>query len=149
MRVQIGADDTRFYAGRGCDTPPLAVLAVGTRSTAREFFAHDPPTALEIERAIEAIEDAIMTAGIRADADASLYCDAPIVDQIAALDGARGAALPVASVERMFGRLAAIALGRPGSADDLPTGAEFAATLTILREVMQHGGFAAVIGADG
>jgi hypothetical protein len=149
MRLQIGAGETQLYAGRECDTPPLAVLAVGARCVARDFFARDPPTALDIERAIDAIEDAIMAAGIRAHAGAVLYGDRSLVDEIAALDGARGAALPVDSVERVFGRLAAIALGRPRSADGMPTDGEFAAALTILREVMHHGGFAAVIGADG
>src|SRR5512146_2429732 len=65
MRLLIGAEQTSVYAGDDRDAEPLAVLAIGTDRTAREFFRHDPPTPGEMENAIQAIEDAIMAARLQ------------------------------------------------------------------------------------
>ena len=151
MLLQIGADESRIYAHDAGDARPLAVLAIGSRKTAQAFFRHDPPQPGEIENAIQTVEDAIMAAGIRADVRETLDVDPPIVATIAALDGAGGAtagrAVGLDAIERVFGRLAAIALGRPAAQDAVPTDPAFAATLTILREFMHHGGFVSIAAA--
>lgn len=147
MRLQIGAEQTSVYAGDDRDAEPLAVLAIGTDRTAREFFRHDPPTPGEMENAIQAIEDAIMAARLQAPAGATLRLEHPIVGRIADLDGTESnenSSVGVDAVERVFGRLSSLVLGRPVAHDRIPADREFVATLTIVREFMHHLGFRSV-----
>ena len=47
-------------------------------------------------------------------------------------------------MEQTFERLIALALGRPALREGIPTSAEFAATLLIMREFMHHMQFASI-----
>lgn len=103
-------------------------LAFGFQRTAREYFKHQPPSALEIEEAIAAIEDEIARAkppcGMR------LVTRDPAVREIALAAGVPpGPAMVVArdAVEHAFER----SLRRP------PDNPRMAALL-ILRELMHH-----------
>ena len=104
------------------------VLAIGFRRLAREHFKHQPPSALEIEGAIAAIEDEIARAkpprGVR-----PLTHDA-VVREIALDAGVSpGPAMVLAreAIEQAFER----SLRRP-------PGNERMAALLILRELVHH-----------
>jgi hypothetical protein len=110
------------------------VLGLGWRTLAREHLKHDPPSPLELENAIAAIEDGIAAARIAVPGASAAESADPFLREIAALAGlpAQGqAALSREAVEQVFQRLASRAPG-------LPAGPRFAATLLILRELMHH-----------
>ena len=109
-------------------------IGLGWRTLAREHLKHDPPSPLELEDAIAAIEDGIAGAGISIPGESTAESADPLVREIASLAGlpAEGpAALSREAVEQLFQRLAS---RMPG----LPAGPRFAATLLILRELMHH-----------
>jgi hypothetical protein len=111
-------------------------LDVGTARIARDFFRHDPPTAQEIERAIDVAEDAFMqlghSAGVRA----------PLLSTWAALSGPT---MTIELVEQWFQRLASASLGQPAAMQGLAFGREAAATLLLLREFLHHRGHASIV----
>ena len=103
-------------------------LAVGFRRIAREHFRHQPPSALEIEGAIAAIEDEIARA--RPARGARPVTHDPMVREIALQAGvAPGPAMVLAreAVEQAFER----SLRRPPDNEHM-------AALLILRELMHH-----------
>ena len=109
-------------------------LPLSADALARDLLRHAPPSPLEIERAIERVEDAVMPA--RARLPAAL---------LRALVGAAGAAradapvwLDIDTVEQIFNRLVARAQGRPASQDPLPVDGPSAARLVIVRELLHH-----------
>jgi exopolyphosphatase/pppGpp-phosphohydrolase len=120
-----------------------AVLPFGPRSLASERFRHDPPTPLELEQAIDVVEDALSATRLPwADRGTLLAAD-PWVRALPGLE-TDGAELSRERVEAMFQQLASASLGHPGARAGLPAGGEAAATLLILRECMHHLGFEAV-----
>lgn len=134
--LRLEPQRTLLSPADGADT----VLAVGAHALAEGVFRHDPPTPHELEQAIDQVEEALMTAGLRHAARGELWTQAP---QLLALPGlqAPGARLSRDDVEALFQRLASAALGHPGLRDTLPAGREAAAALLILRECLHHGGF--------
>jgi hypothetical protein len=133
-------------------------LPVGADALAQSVLRHTPPRPLEIEQAIELVEDAVMPA--RAQLPAALRLQSPDV-LLRAM--AAGVAKPVAppeqvaepagntipaaqaplwlstdAVEHLFNRLAARAEGRPATQDDVPVDGPNAARLVIVRELMHH-----------
>jgi hypothetical protein len=103
---------------------------------------HAPPTALEIERAIEQVEDAVMPLRARLPAALRLASADPLLHTLARHAGPLDdpAWLPSDAVERLFDRLAARAQGRPATHDALPVDAPHAAALVLLRELLHHWG---------
>ncbi len=116
-------------------------LDIGTARIARDFFRHDPPTAQEIERAIDVTEDAIMRLGRPAGVRAPLLSTSPALRPWAALSGAT---MTIEIVEQWFQRLALASLGQPAAMQGLPSGSEAAATLLLLREFLHHRGHASI-----
>lgn len=118
---------------------------IGAEKTAREFFKHNPPTAGEVENAIQVVEDEVMPLHRLLAPNSNLYTLDESVREIAQqtqfLESEHGMILSRTDMEHVFGRLAAIISGRPASQDVLPTTNTYAATLLILREVMHHLGF--------
>lgn len=112
-------------------------LDLGTARIARDFFRHDPPTAREIEQAIDFVEDQIMRLGPQRDAGRPLHSASETLKPWAAVSGPT---MTVETVEQWFDRLALAAQGRVGALDGLPAGREAAATLLVLREFMHHRG---------
>jgi hypothetical protein len=114
-------------------------VAVGVDAIAAAF-RRDPPTALDLETAIETIEEAISALGA-ARAEPVLVADHAVVRQLAAAAGLATdaeAVLSTDAVERLFTRLAAGSSGALASADALPPGRAPAAMLVLLRELMHH-----------
>jgi hypothetical protein len=111
----------------GEETTELAgtVMHIGFRRTAREHFKHQPPTALELEEAIAAVEDEIARA--RPPRGARVVTGDAMVRELALAAGA-DIRLAREAVEQAFER----SLRRP-----LPDNERMAALL-ILRELMHH-----------
>lgn len=112
-------------------------LPIGAQGLAEAVLRHDPPSAIELERAIDLVEEAL-TAGRDARVDGGdLVTADPSLMSLPGLDRP-GSALDRDEVEALFQRLASRALGTPVAADGLPHGRGVAAALLILRECMHH-----------
>ncbi len=132
MLLHIGAERTSVAD---------ATLAFGWRSIARECFRHDPPSPLELENAIAAVEDEVARVHDGMAKGTILLTDNSTIREIALAAGVpAGAEMTLAreAVEYTFQRLA---MRAPG----LPAGGEFAAMLLILRELMHHLDFASIV----
>lgn len=143
--LHIGDERLVVLSGPGEQAATEQRLDIGVLQIARDYFHHDPPTAREIERAIDVIEDEIMRLGPRAGAGTTLWS---MSDTLQAWSAVSGATMAIETVEQWFQRLAAAALGQPGAMQGLPAGREAAATLLILREFMHHLGYPAITVAD-
>ena len=125
-------------------TEPLALqLPLGAERTAREFFRHAPPAPLELEHAIEAVEDAVMPVRSQLPAQARLVSRDPALWVLARHAGVADkspAWLGLDAVEQLFNRLADRSAGRPATQDTLPVDGASAARLLILREALHHWG---------
>jgi exopolyphosphatase/pppGpp-phosphohydrolase len=120
--------------------PPIR-FDTGVARLAARHFARGTPTALALEAAIETVEDAVMRPPAGIAGTSRLVGADPALRAIAVAAGhppGVDAVLDLESIERVFDRLAARALGRPVSQDALPPDAAFAASLVIVRELMHH-----------
>jgi exopolyphosphatase/pppGpp-phosphohydrolase len=146
--VQIGSESTFLLAGKD-EAPALVVeLSLGSEKTARQFFARALPTGAELEQAIAWVEDELMRADSRIRGSGPVFAGIEALREILRDAGAAAAppaSLDIDTVERAFNRLAAVAQGRPSAREGLPSGASFAATLLILRELMHHLQFARIV----
>jgi exopolyphosphatase/pppGpp-phosphohydrolase len=109
-------------------------LGIGWSTVARDYLRHDPPSPLELENAVAAIEDEIALAARSGIAvDPVVGTTEQTVRDIALAAGIAPAGemvLTIDAVENAFERLT-----RPPG---IPGDRRFAATLVILREVMHH-----------
>lgn len=115
------------------------VAAIGIEDVA-VHFRHEPPTGIEIERAIDAIEDALMATRLGHDRRGSLATANPWLRTLPRLKRP-GAVLDIDGVEALFARMSAATSGQPTALGDLPNVRESFAALLILREAMHHLGF--------
>lgn len=130
LRLQPRATLLEFESDR------TVTLQVGAGALVDAVLRHDPPTAAELERAIDLVEDALT--GLRpAPAGAGLETADALLLALPGL-GPQGGGLTRDAVESLFQRLASRALGAPVPAAELPHGREIAAALLILRECMHH-----------
>jgi len=137
-RLDIGARHTEARTGH-----VAAQLALGWVVTPQACFFHDPPTPVELERAIEMVEEEVMRTRGAGPSEPLLRATGDALREVA--DAAGGAdRLSLDAVEQMFQRMASVSLGDPSAGRGLPAGARFVASLLILREFMHHGGFSAV-----
>ena len=143
--LHIGANRTVIAVGQGSQPQATWTLEIGSRKIANAYFKRVLPAPEEIEAAIVEIEDEIsLTRPLFAAAPTVLTNDAAVRDIALAAGVGVGVGVGVGAsitltldaVERTFERLVATALRQLGH--DLPQGTEFAATLTILRELMHH-----------
>ena len=137
--LRLHADRTTLTDGAA----PELVIGVGVDDIAGPLFRHDPPTAIEIERAIDRVEDALGASGARQGERGELRVAYPPL--LAALGlTADGMCLTRDEVEARFERLATAALGQPGALAGMPVDRAGAAALLILRECMHHLGYSGV-----
>ena len=99
----------------------------------------DPPTPLQIEHAIESVEDVVMNVRAHLGAVARLATRDAALHALARHADAAGGWLGIDAVEQLFSRLAARAAGRPAAQDALLVDGASAARLVILRELLHHG----------
>lgn len=144
ITLHIGATHTEVRVGpSGVRTDALTtlVLEIGSQRTAQQFFHHQPPTALEVETAIQTVEDEVVRARALVPAGTEIFCADAGVRAIATAAGVEPTGVQTLSLEQVehtFNRWAALVEGRPQSQDALPDAPSFAATLLILREFMHH-----------
>ncbi|MEN3112643.1 hypothetical protein ACFONG_18390 [Uliginosibacterium paludis] len=112
-------------------------LAAGARLIAQRHFHHSPPTPVELENAIQDVEDALTPAWKHVRAYALETTDR-WPGALAAFAGQSGPEIDRETVEACFNRLAALSEGRPLAQDPLPEDPLFAARLLVLRELMHH-----------
>jgi exopolyphosphatase/pppGpp-phosphohydrolase len=153
--LHIGAEHTAVATGLNPASPSVVLtLALGSQKTAREFFRSTTPTPLELESAIAWVEDEVYSAHVRhrpwvpEGAVVTPSSTDPALHEIATLAGvAQGAVrvLPLEAMEHLFHRFAAVAQGRPAAHEGLPASPAFTATLVVLRELMHHMPFAAIV----
>ncbi|MDP2250486.1 MAG: hypothetical protein U1E02_30840 [Hydrogenophaga sp.] len=139
--LHLGRDTLWLVHESGGSGTASLSLDLGTESTARLFFRADLPRPLELERAIDHVEDELMRAVAWSGGHTMLATEHPLVRGLA--PGA--AVLQRDAVEALFQRLVSGALGDPSALKGLPSGREAAATLLILRELMHHLGFNQVV----
>ncbi|MEZ5650923.1 MAG: hypothetical protein R3E87_10290 [Burkholderiaceae bacterium] len=118
-------------------------VAVGIEDLVDHVFKHDPPTAVEIERAIDVVEDALSATALRQAARGDLSTDDPVLHALLGMhsDGERR---DRDEVEGLFGRFAAASQARSVASLGSPFDRKAAAVLLILRECMHHLGFEGV-----
>lgn len=145
--LHIGKQETAVATGAGAEPDMVMVLAIGSQSTAAEFFLHTPPTPGEIENAIMQVEDEVTRAREMTAGYPTLITTDESIREIAhlATDHAGLALLlSIDDVERVFSLLASHSLGRPATSAGIPGNPAFAATLLILREFMHHLRFSSI-----
>ncbi len=147
VTLHIGEFQTRVaqagIAGKG---EQETMVGIGFMSPGAAL-SHTPPTALELEHAIAAVEDVVMTLASSLPRAAGLATSDALAHRIAALGSSRGAQgelLPIDAVESLFNDMAAVALGRPAAGSPFLDSA-LCGYLLILREFMHHLGFACVL----
>jgi hypothetical protein len=118
-------------------------LPVGPKALADRHWPRGLLGALQLERAIDDVETAIMQAGLKHAERGVLLATASVRQLLPDLPGP-GSSLSRDEVEARFTRLVAscLAAGRDGAGPEMF--GESAATLLLLREVMHHLGFAAL-----
>lgn len=145
--LHLGEETSWLATGTQPHPDAIVRLDLGTRQTARAHFGSALPGPLGLEHAIAAIEDRLAQVREVSGARSTLATsDAAIVDiaRRAAAGADPGTRLSIDAVERMFGRLVAVAEGRSAASQDVPDDAAWAAALVILRECMHHLRFAAI-----
>lgn len=138
-RLHLQAHQTTLETAQGKNI----ILGVGALSVAEGFFHHDPPLPHELERAIDAVEDALMADHVPRAIGGSLVSSDPALRAFPGLETS-GAPVSRDHIEALFQQLAAASLGRPGHMSGLPKDREVAAALLILRECMHHLNFESV-----
>jgi hypothetical protein len=117
------------------------LLPIGTHQLGAGPFGHTPPTPLELEHAIEAVENVVMPLAKVLPAGTALHTADAHGHTLAALARPGGSATTTVSiddVERVFNQLVAVSEGRPTASSELPPDPAFAAWALILREFMHH-----------
>lgn len=145
--LHIGAEQTVVATGRGTEAETVLTLSIGSRKTADDYFKHNPPTPEELESAIVAVEDEVIRAQTMHAEGATLFTMDTALHEIELRAGASDrpeCLLTLDALERTFGRLAAVTLGRPASQEGIPDSPAFAARLLILREFMHHLKFSSI-----
>ncbi len=126
-------------------------LAVGVGSLVDKVLRHSPPKSLEIEEAIELVEEAVMPVRAQLPGDFQLICADSLLrvlcgqvhfaqDSGPNVSNATNHWLGIDAVEHLFNRLVARAEGRPASQDALNVEGVSAARLVIVREILHHWG---------
>ena len=143
-RLDIGDRETGVVVRSGeVDEVRLALLP-GAHQLADKSFRHEPPRPVELESAIDVVEDQLSAAVDVVPTKSSLVLLGPLARQLAQVIGcAEGGAATVSieTVEGLFQRLASESLGNPAARRGLPAGNIFVAGVLVLREFMHHLGF--------
>jgi len=121
----------------------VVTVAPSPAALADTSFRHQPPTAGELEHAIDVVEDALMAAKAPRSSGGGLTTFEATLRQLPGLD-AVGATLSRDAVEALFQQLASVALGMPDPGGAVFADREVAAALLITRECMHHLGFESI-----
>lgn len=139
-RIAIGPHAT-VVSGPGADGAHQSTsLRIGAAHPGRPLRRH-PPTELELEEGIAAVEDAVMPLARRLAPGTRLVTADAHARGLLPAGPAGPRVLTIEAVEAAFNVLAAVASGRPQSASRLPADPAFDGYLLVLREFMHHCGF--------
>ncbi len=119
--LHIGEEQTAVASGSAVE-PAVITLALGSRRTATDHFKHEPPTAIEMENAIQAVEDELAQVRSMIMRGSKLFTADAAIRDIARLAGVadnKEHRLSLDAMERTFDRLAAATLGTPALQDAL------------------------------
>jgi exopolyphosphatase/pppGpp-phosphohydrolase len=122
------------------DEVRLALLP-GAQQLADATFHHQPPRPVELESAIDEVEDRLAAIADVVPTASALVLLGPLARQLAQVVGGAeggGLTLSIETVEGLFQRLASESLGNPAARRGLPSGNGFVAGVLILREFMHH-----------
>lgn len=144
--LHVGDDAIAIVAGEGAEAARTVCFDAGPARVAATAIRRTPPSALEIETAIEHVEDALMRRPAGAAGVRTLHAADARIRALAAAAGV--ARLDADALERLFDRLAARAQGRPATQDALPVDPLSAATLVVLRELVHHQRVDAIVVLD-
>ncbi len=140
--LHIGQQQTSItFCAQLTEPDEQITLDLGAQKTATDFFKHTPPTALEVETAINTIEDEISSLSKKINPSTTLMTEDYAIKQIALFTGVEDNAEMVLSLDKMeqlFKCWADVVSDRPASHENLPDSLQFAAVLLILREFMHH-----------
>lgn len=140
----------RFDAGQACLEHAGNRLPLLQMASLQALFATTPPGSGAIEQAIDMIEDALESHLKQLPASPrELASDDPqLLQLLGQLHPQQAGSVTTAQVEQAFNLLADIANGAPAAHSLLPLDAGNVSRLLVLREVLHHGGFAAVRTGD-
>ena len=116
------------------------VVPVGAYAIAQRLFRHDPPLSGEIEQAIDVVEEALDSTGLRYSERGDLQSTDPKLLDILGLR-AGDILLTCEQVEMQFECLASMTLGQPAARGPTALSSEGDSMLIILRECMHHLGY--------
>jgi hypothetical protein len=122
-------------------------FALGVDGLVRLCLNHEPPWPIELERAIELTEEAVMPLAAQfADTTGLILqgVSATLIANTLQTSDISQTVLTLDEVEDLFNRLVAVSQGRPASQEKLPTAGRFFGVMLILREFMHHLHFAVV-----
>ncbi len=139
LALHFEADRTVFLDGARED----ASVPVSPKALAERHWPRGEPGPLQLERAIDDIEIAIMQAGLR-HAERGLLLASESVQRLLPELLRHGTPMSRDDVEARFNRWAAPALPSVRGDAALEPAGESAAALVLLREVMHHLGFSAL-----
>ncbi|OYQ39787.1 hypothetical protein CHU94_10570 [Rhodoferax sp. TH121] len=145
---QLGTDTSTVLCTEDGRVVLEQELPLGTASLARQWMRYTPPTPLDIEHAIEQVEDVVMPLAAKLVRTDQLQLRGPGAALILqGVGAAPGAVLrwSLDDVEDLFNRLAMVSQGRPSGQEALPTEPQFYAAMVILRECLHHLRFAKVV----
>jgi hypothetical protein len=137
--ISFKDDSTTFVP----ESTPGFVVPVGATAIAKSLFRHEPPTAGEIEQAIDQVEDALAATGLKQAVRGDLHTRERQLIELLEVRAEEGR-VAREEVEARFQQLAAIALGTSRPSEMPQLSAKGAAMLLILRECMHHLGYEAI-----
>lgn len=146
--LQLGAEFSEVLLQEAATTACGMKINLGVDAIAARYFQSDPPSALAMERAIEAVEVQVMRARDLVPEGASIHWTARhaqrVMDWAQASPGAPATecdsttVVTLDQVEMLFNRIVGRIEGRPATSDAVPTDASFVATVLIVREFLHH-----------
>lgn len=148
VALHLGAEGTEVRVYVAEQAPVNLHLSLTAEEIVGRFFRTDPPSPLAVEMAIEAVEEQVMQAHSIVPEASAVRWTATHAQRVMAWaaaspgnpnpEGAAPTEVSVEQVEALFNRLVGRIEGRPATSDPVPTDAEFAATVLIVREFLHH-----------
>lgn len=137
-QVIFGFSNPTIYCGK-------INLKIGYSYISGKYYKHEIPTPAEIEYSINDIEDNLMSTKLLVSHDEILICtDQPLIDLLRKSERTQGI-YTSRNIEDLFGLYANLSMGEPAQRYNLATTRDDFAITLLLREIMHHLKFKAVL----